>query len=112
MRRFPLVRPVRESLPDKEIQLLSDWESSGRRFKSCQAGQSFRRSQLYRWAQASVYDAGASRDAGCPMNVAVAKSCDCFCARVGLHEHLDGLATDQYLHVVGVEVLQAEVRPT
>jgi hypothetical protein len=36
LRRFPLVRPVRESLRDSQIQPLSDWGSSGRRFKSCQ----------------------------------------------------------------------------
>ena len=36
MRRFPLVRPVRESLRDNQIHPLSDWGSSGRRFKSCQ----------------------------------------------------------------------------
>jgi hypothetical protein len=36
LRRFPLVRPVRESLRDNQIQPLPGWGSSGRRFKSCQ----------------------------------------------------------------------------
>jgi hypothetical protein len=36
LRRFPLVRPIRESLRDNQIRPLSDWGSSGRRFKSCQ----------------------------------------------------------------------------
>ena len=36
LRRFLLVRLTRESLRDSEIRTLSDWGSSGRRFKSCQ----------------------------------------------------------------------------
>jgi hypothetical protein len=36
LRRFHLVRTVRDSLRDRLIQPLSDWGSSGRRFKSCQ----------------------------------------------------------------------------
>jgi hypothetical protein len=35
-RRFPVVSPVRESLRDSQVRPLSDWGSSGRRFKSCQ----------------------------------------------------------------------------
>ena len=36
LRRSILVRLVRDQLRDSEIQPLSDWGSSGRRFKSCQ----------------------------------------------------------------------------
>jgi hypothetical protein len=36
LRRFRLVRPVRESLQDNQVQPLYDWASSSRRFKSCQ----------------------------------------------------------------------------
>ena len=35
MRRFRLVRMLREPLRDKKIHPMSDWGSSGRRFKSC-----------------------------------------------------------------------------
>jgi hypothetical protein len=37
LRRFHLVRAVRDSLQDRIIQPMSDRGSSGRRFKSCQA---------------------------------------------------------------------------
>ena len=49
LRRFLLVRSVRESLRDNQIQHLSDWGSSGRRFKSCQpdAGQRVFFERLY-----------------------------------------------------------------
>src|SRR5271166_1304621 len=36
LRRFHLVRTVRDSLRHRIIQSMSDWGSSGRRFKSCQ----------------------------------------------------------------------------
>ena len=36
LRRFQLVGTVRDALRDRLIQPLSDWGSSGRRFKSCQ----------------------------------------------------------------------------
>jgi hypothetical protein len=38
-RRFRLVRQLRGLLRDNEIRLVSDWGSSGRRFKSCQPDQ-------------------------------------------------------------------------
>jgi hypothetical protein len=36
LRRFPLVRQVRESLRDNQIQALPDWGSNGRIVMSCQ----------------------------------------------------------------------------
>ena len=47
LRRFSLVRPIRDSLQDNRIQPLSDWVSTGRRFKSCQPDQNGSLTCLY-----------------------------------------------------------------
>jgi hypothetical protein len=81
MRRSRLLSTVRESLRDNQIRPFSNWGSSGRRFKSCQPGQSFSQVTAISLGTSVRTRHRGSRDPGCPMNVAVAKSC----------EHLDGL---------------------
>jgi hypothetical protein len=46
-RPFALVRKLRDALQDNENHPMSDWGSSGRRFKSCQPDRDSRRSKPY-----------------------------------------------------------------